>query len=159
MSLQARNNLLEVVLGVVLLGFSFGPCAAGQPPSFPRRVKARALPGNAAPKGHRTILLTLEIEKGWFIFANPVENKDLRIAQTRVTVTTPGAKLTRIDYPRGAKVADPFIGDYRIYKGKVEIVLTVQVKQATVPIELLLKCHPMTEEKGSLPEQLKLKVP
>jgi len=50
------------------------------------KVKAKAVVGKAGADGKQTLTITLEIEKGWYIYANPVGDEDFEPNKTRVTV-------------------------------------------------------------------------
>jgi DsbC/DsbD-like thiol-disulfide interchange protein len=78
--------------------------------------------------GKQTITITLEIENGWHVYANPVENEDLANAQTVVNVTSK-SKLenVKVEYPAG-KLQQDNGEKFKIFEGKVTI--KAQVKRA-----------------------------
>src|SRR4051812_18228182 len=64
-------------------------------------VKVKATAGPAV-NDQRTIKLTLDIDQGWHIYANPVDHDMLASAQTQVEVKTDGKAVpAKIDYPKG----------------------------------------------------------
>ena len=152
-----RSSCSAPFLAVACLLVCVSESPAAPPPSH---VKATATADKDAPPGKRIITLTLDIDNGWIVFANPVGPPDLRFARTLVTVKSkPGIKDVRVSYPRGRLVKDALLGDYRIYEGRVTIRITADVKDPTKPIELLLKCHPFSEAMGALPQRIRLRVP
>jgi DsbC/DsbD-like thiol-disulfide interchange protein len=73
-------------------------------------------------EGVQTVTLTLNIEKGWHLYANPVGQMDLVDAQTVVKLSGKGKpEVVKIEYPTGVEVKDKVVGDYRVYEDKVEI--------------------------------------
>ncbi len=91
------------------------------------KVKITAQASKADAEGRQTITLTLAIDKGWHLYANPVGHKDLEGAQTSVTIKA-GQPLrnVKIDYPPGLVHKDKDAGDYNIYEGTVVIKVHVQ---------------------------------
>jgi DsbC/DsbD-like thiol-disulfide interchange protein len=91
-------------------------------------------------EGKQTLTITLDIEKPWHVYANPVKNEDLANAQTVVRIASK-ARLEdfKIDYPAGKPYGD---GDLKceIYEGKVTI--KARVKRArgdNSPLEVTLQ--------------------
>src|SRR3954464_789772 len=85
-------------------------------------VKATATATAPDADGRQTVTVTLQIDKPWHLYANPVGNKDLIDNQTTVTV---GARAkpeeVKVEYPAGEVAKDKTLGDYRVYEGKVTI--------------------------------------
>ena len=127
--------------------------------TVPSRVKVTAAVGKSPDKGKKVILLTLEIEKGWWLFANPVGNSIWPSARTSVKAKATGLKEVRVDYPKGKKATDEVIGDYYIYAGKVVIPITLQLEREDTSVELLVKYQVMNDRSCAPPERVKLKVP
>lgn len=73
------------------------------------------------------LTVTLVVEKGWHIYANPPGNDDLKPVAT--TVTLQGGAKGEAVYPAGKQVIDPVVGNYRVYEGTEEI----RVKLASAP--------------------------
>ena len=92
-------------------------------------------------EGVQTVTLTLNIEKGWHLYANPVGQMDLVDAQTVVKLSGKGKpEVVKIEYPTGVEVKDKVVGDYRVYEDKVEIKATVKrAKGDTGPLEATVK--------------------
>jgi DsbC/DsbD-like thiol-disulfide interchange protein len=100
-------------------------------------VKVDATADKPDADGKQTITITLDIEKSWHVYANPVENEDLTSAQTVVNVTSK-SKLenVKVEYPPG-KLQQDNGEKFKIFEGKVTI--KAQVKRArndNSPLEL-----------------------
>lgn len=108
------------VLWSLILGLAFAPLAMGQGKKSEGVVKATAKegPASAAKGGKRLVLVELEIEKGWHLYANPAGNEDLDSVKTTVTVVGEKAEVV---YPKGKQVIDPVVGNYVTYEGKQTI--------------------------------------
>ena len=164
-SCRSRGRLLAVsalLLGALTLTLS-GPATpraeAGKKKSY-TKVSAKATKPDA--EGRQTVTITMNIEKPWHAYANPVGNPDLDSARTEVKIGSKGGKLAdvKILYPPGKVEKDATVGDYRVYEDKVTI--TGQVRRAkgdSGPLEVVVKymtCSP----KGQClpPETVKLTV-
>jgi thiol:disulfide interchange protein len=115
-------------------------------------VKASATA--AAAGANRTITLTLDVDSAYYIYANPIDNADFADNQTTVTATK--GKLLKVEYPKGELVKDKIVGDYKIYKGKVTILATVE---GTGPVELGVSLQACSKSSCLLPATLKVNVP
>jgi len=105
--------------------------------------------------------VTLTIDNGWHVYANPVGNADLDSAQTTVTV---GGKVkpkgVAVDYPKGQVVKDMLVGDYNVYEKTVEIKATVERAAGdTGPLEVTVKLQACNDKTCLLPATVKLTVP
>ncbi len=115
--------------------------------------------------GKQVVTITLAVDKGWYIYANPVGNADLEPNATTIKVAgKSGAKLIKTDFPKGKlkkdKVADEEI-EYRIYEGKVAIKATIQRKAGDKePVELAVKFGACSKAGICLlPAEVKVRVP
>jgi uncharacterized protein len=154
--------------GTLLLGalvLTLGPVGtpaanAGKKKSY-TKVTATATKPDA--EGRQKVTITMDIEKPWHAYANPVGVADLEGAKTEVKIASKGGKLedVKIQYPPGKEEKDSVVGNYRIYEGKVTITgLVRHAKGDTSPLEVTVKymtCNP----KGQClpPETKKLTVP
>ena len=125
------------------------------------KVAAAAVPEKPGGDGKQVVTVTLVIEKGWHIYANPPELEDLVPVQTSVSVT---AKMkpaeVKVEYPKGKVVEDPTLGKYRIYEGKVVIKATVRrAADAAEPLEVTVKFQSCSAKQCLLPATKVLKVP
>jgi DsbC/DsbD-like thiol-disulfide interchange protein len=110
--------------------------------------------------GSQTITITLDIEKGWHVYANPVENEDLTNAQTVVRVASK-SKLenVKVEYPNG-KLQQESGEKFKIYEGRVAI--KAQVKRArsdNTPLEISITLQACNDKTCLQPVTIKKEVP
>jgi uncharacterized protein YyaL (SSP411 family) len=124
-------------------------------------VKAKAEAEKIGADGKQTIKITLTVEKGWHIYANPVGNPDQESAATTVTITGKvNPKDVKIDYPKGKLVKDMLVGNYIVYEGEVVIKAVVErAKGDTGPLHVSVKLQACNESTCLLPATIKLSVP
>jgi hypothetical protein len=90
-------------------------------------VKVTAKADKADADGKQLVTITMNVDKDWHTYANPVGLDDLESAQTVVEITSKNKpESVKIAYPKGKVQKDDVVGDYKIYEGKVEIKATVQ---------------------------------
>jgi DsbC/DsbD-like thiol-disulfide interchange protein len=123
------------------------------------KVKATAKADKPDADGKQVVTLTLTIEKGWHLYANPVGLEDLESSKTTVTVS---AKVkpeeVKIEYPAGKSIKDA-VGEYKVYEDKAEIKIIVRrAKDDTSPLELAVKLQACSDKTCLLPAEIKLKV-
>ncbi|MFQ3649917.1 MAG: protein-disulfide reductase DsbD N-terminal domain-containing protein [Gemmataceae bacterium] len=135
---------------VVLVVFSSVLLAQGKKSDTAVKVSATS----ATAGTNRVINLTLEIDPKYYIYANPIDNKDF--ADNQTTVTASKGKLLKVHYPKGERVPDKIVGDYSIYKGKVTIEATVE---GTGPVELAITLQACSKTSCLLPATIKVNVP
>jgi DsbC/DsbD-like thiol-disulfide interchange protein len=115
--------------------------------------------------GKQVVKVTLTIDDGWHVYANPVGLQEFASVQTTITVgATVKPKEVRVAYPKGELIKDAVVGDYHVYKEKVEIPVTViRARGDTGPLEVSVKFQPCCHIKGKetcLPRaELKQRVP
>ena len=121
-------------------------------------VKATAVAGKPDADGKQTVTLTLAIDKGWHLYANPVGQDDLASVQTKVAVKAQGALGdVKVDYPPGKKVKDTVIGDYLIYEDKAVITVNVtRAKGDDSPLDLTVKIQACNDNTCLLPAEVKV---
>ena len=130
---------------------------------MPGRTKSEdvvkiAVKADKPSDGKQVITLSLQIDKCWHIYANPVLLPDLASAQTVVTVTANGKAVgATIEYPTGDLVKDDVVGDYRIYAGAVTIRATIDHSTAG-PKEVVVGFWATNSVKGLLPSRVRLRV-
>jgi uncharacterized protein YyaL (SSP411 family) len=124
-------------------------------------VKAKAEADKIGADGKQTVKVTLNVEKGWHIYANPVGNPDQESAATTVTITgKTKPKDVKVDYPKGKLVKDMLVGNYIVYEGEVVIKAVVERAQGdTGPLEVSVKLQACNESTCLLPATIKLSVP
>jgi DsbC/DsbD-like thiol-disulfide interchange protein len=124
-------------------------------------VKTTATADKPDAGGMQTVTVTMNMEKGWHTYANPVGNKDLIDTQTVVKVAAKEpVELVKLAYPEGKVQKDSVIGDYMIYEGTVTI--KAQVKRAkgdTSPLDVSVTFQACSERGCLLPATVKISVP
>ncbi len=151
-----RHLLVAGLVGLTAVLVS-GPFASGQEKNAEVKVTASAEKPDAA--GNQVILITLDIEKDWHAYANPVDNEDLASVQTTVKITgkNPLEKVGT-EYPQGKLVVDS-AGNYRVYEGKVTIKATVtRAKGDTEPLQITVKYQACNDKTCKPPATAKLEV-
>jgi DsbC/DsbD-like thiol-disulfide interchange protein len=118
-------------------------------------VKVTAKADKPDADGKQVVTITLNVDKDWHTYANPVGLEDLEGAQTVVQITAKKKpESVKIDYPKGKVHEDKVVGNYSIYEGKVEIKATVQrAKGDSSPLEVKVKFNACSDvTKTCLPE-------
>lgn len=121
-------------------------------------VKAEAKADKIATDGTQLVTITLTIDKGWHIYANPIGNDDLEGAQTRASVSSKN-KLqdVKVEYPKGKLVKEMGVGEFKIYEGTVTIKATVRRAQGdTEPLDVEVKVQACGDSQCLLPATVKL---
>jgi DsbC/DsbD-like thiol-disulfide interchange protein len=115
------------VLGWLFL--SAGPArvaAQGSAEKSDAHVKVAAMAEKPDANGKQVIAVTLEMDNGWHIYANPVEHEFVEKEATKVKASIDGKPVDlKVDYPKG-KVIEDDGGNYRVYEKKVTITATLQ---------------------------------
>ncbi len=90
-------------------------------------VKVQAAGTKPDANGQQVITITLDINKGWHIYANPVGNEDFEQARTVVTVKTAAKpEAVKIHYPPGKLYKDKSLGQFAVYENRVQIMAQLQ---------------------------------
>jgi uncharacterized protein YyaL (SSP411 family) len=122
-------------------------------------VKIEAKADKPATDGQQTVTLTVKIDEGWHLYANPVP-KDF--PGVPITVTFEGKNKpqdVKVDYPKGKTVKDPLVGDHQIYEGTIQITAKVRrAKGDTGPLEMAVKVQACNKDKCLLPGNVKVMV-
>jgi DsbC/DsbD-like thiol-disulfide interchange protein len=123
------------------------------------KVMAKASAPDAA--GKQTVTLTLDIDKGWHIYANPVGNEDLDGAKTIITITgKTKPQAVKVEYPPGMPRQDKIVGPHKVYEDRVTIQALVQRAQGDVgPLEVSIQVNACDKDKCLRPGQIRLTVP
>jgi uncharacterized protein len=124
-------------------------------------VKATAAADKPDADGKQIVTLTLAIDKGWHLYANPVGSEDFASVQTTVKVKAKGAlDNVKVDYPAGKEVKDATLGAYKVYEDKATITITAnRAKGDDSPLELTVKVQACNEKTCLLPSEVKLTAP
>lgn len=124
-------------------------------------VKASAKADKPDASGNQTVTITLEIEKPWHLYANPVKNEELTAAQTTVKVSAKvKPEAVKVEYPAGQPTKDKTAGPYMIYEGTVTIKAHVRrAKGDTSPLEVAIDVQACKKGICLLPGIIKLTAP
>jgi uncharacterized protein len=123
-------------------------------------VKVEAKADKPDADGKQSITITLDIDRPWHVYANPVDNEDLTGAQTVISVASK-VKLddVKVEYPTG-KLQKDNDEKFKIYEGKVTI--KAQVKRAkgdTSPLEVTIKLQACNDKTCLVPATIKKELP
>jgi len=149
-TLRRAGIALLVVAGTVLpLGLGQG---GGKKSDV--EVKASVKAEQPGADGKQTLNLTLTINKGWHIYANPVGNEDFAPNATVVTVK-PKPRAIEVVYPSGKLKKDSIAGEsveYRIYEDRVTIPIQIQRAAGdTSALELNVRINVCNDKGRCLP--------
>jgi hypothetical protein len=147
-----------VLSSLILAATATEPSA--QVPKSDSKVKITTKADKAGADGKQVVTLTLTIENGWHLYANPVGNEDFADNQT-VVATVPKSRheILKVEYPPGKVVKDKIIGDYKVYENTITIKTQVRrAKDSTDPLELNVKVQACNEKNCLLPATVKVKV-
>jgi len=153
--MPTRLLLALAILAVVSVGH-----APAQRKKSSDVVKATAKADKPADDGKQVVTITLDIEKPWYLFANPVGNKDFEDLAIQVKVSgKQKPESVDVEYPAGEVQKNEQVGDYSIYKGTVTIKATVQrARGDTGPLDVAVQLQAYGPPCSLRPETIKLKV-
>jgi len=155
-----RGHLLLAIpalLAITGTWFAAGPDGDG----VMKTITLTASTSKPDGAGKQRITVTVAIEPGWYIYANPTGNKDSEDAATVVKVTGK-AKLAavQVDYPAGQEKPEKGGKKTLVYKDRVEIpVMVVRAKGDTGPLEIALTFQACSDKACLLPSTLRLTLP
>jgi DsbC/DsbD-like thiol-disulfide interchange protein len=125
------------------------------------KVKATASATKIDDKGKQTVTITLDIAKGWHLYANPVNhnNGTLNPAATKLTIAAKvkPAKV-EVKYPAGKTHVDK--GDtYDIFEGTVKLqAIVTRAADDTSPLEITIAVQACDTSVCLAPGKVKLTV-
>jgi len=153
--MNASRILASALVMAVLLAAG-GPANA-QSKKSDGKVKATASAKKAG--GQTTVTITLEVEKSWYLYANPVGHDDFASNRTEVEFKVGGKKVAaKIEYPAGEVKKDKTIGDLKIYKDKVTITAVVDTTEAITAEIKVNSCSLGKDGRCLLPGTVTLKI-
>ena len=153
-----------------------GRCAAAdrqavhaQGPKHTRDVvHVTAAAAAPAADGSQAVTLAFKIDKDWHLYANPMQDKDLKLpedfsgVETTITATISGKPVAiQVGYPEGTLVRN-YGGAYRVYEDGIQIRAVAQrVLGDTGPLEIGVRCQACNDVKGTClsPETIQLTAP
>jgi DsbC/DsbD-like thiol-disulfide interchange protein len=142
--------MIGLTLALVLAG-SFSAAGGKTDP-----VKVQASAGKSSGD-KQVVLVELKIDKGWHIYANPVDLEELVPAETIVKVKAGGKAVpAKIDYPAGKPRTEKGVGTFKIYEGKV--VIPVELTKTDAAVEVSVRFQACDESRCLQPKTVKLNV-
>lgn len=119
------------------------------------KVKAGAKVAKVDKDGWSHVEITLDIEKEWHLYANPVRNETFEGGRTLMKFA-PDLEVDQVTYPPGKlHVSAGF--RLQIYEGKVVLKAKVRPKKKDTPIKVQVKVNACHDRIGCLqPGTLKL---
>lgn len=151
-------GVLTLALLAVLLGDAGTALAQAKKSDSVVKIDARADKPDA--EGKQTITITLDIDKPWHIYANPVANEDLANVQTVVNITSKNKlESVKVAYPDGKLQNDQGV-QYKTFEGKVTI--KAEVKRArgdNTPLEVSVKLQACNDKTCLFPAMIKKQLP
>jgi DsbC/DsbD-like thiol-disulfide interchange protein len=153
-------GMIVAVAGLYALNAESPVCAGSKSDSEVKiAYKASKIEG-----GKQTITITMTVNAGWYIYANPVGDEQLAAAATTITVKgKEKPQEVKVGYPKG-KAKEDTVGKevikYSIYEEKVEIPINVHRAQGdTDPLEVSVRFMACNKKGVCLqPATVKLKV-
>ncbi len=148
-------------LSVILIASALAciPAQAGE--KSDSKIKAAATASKLGADGQQTVTITLEVEKGWYIYANPM-NANTKAYDGNETVLSIKGKdkiKTAIKYPAGSKHKDGKY-EYDVYEGKIAIQAEVQRAVGdTGPLQISIDVNTCKKGVCLLPGTVMLTVP
>src|SRR5262249_31752045 len=123
-------------------------------------VKVKATADKPGADGQQIVTLTVTIDDGWHLYANPVPQDFPGIPVTVTVDAKNKPKDVQVEYPEGKVVKDALTGDYRIYEKTVTIKAKVKRDKGDAgPLDVNVKVQACNKDKCLLPGVVKLTVP
>jgi hypothetical protein len=140
---------------------SGAPQEQAQKSESPVKVTASVTPEKPAADGKQVVTVTLDIEKGWHIYANPPGNDN---AVPTVVQVSSKVKLedVKVEYPKGKELKDAALDmKVSVYEGKVEI--KAMIRRGTVngqpdagPLDVTVKYQACDDAKCLAPKTVRV---
>jgi DsbC/DsbD-like thiol-disulfide interchange protein len=157
---MTRQWLGGTLVGLVLAGTAllwYSSAFAGD--SSDKKVKANAVATKVGADGKQTVTVTLDIEKGWHIYANPVNLKGQEDNRTNITVKGSAKVSVSVKYPVG-KVHVDGKDSFNIYEEKIVIpVEVVRTPGDAGPLRLSIEVNACKDRACLPPGTIELTVP
>jgi uncharacterized protein len=157
---MARTSTRCVIGTLVAILLCNSATALAQARKSDSVVKVDATMDKPDADGKQTVTITLDIENGWHVYANPVENEDLTNAQTVVSISAKNKlENVKVEYPVG-KLQKDHDDKYKIYEGKVAIKAKVKrAKGDSNPLEITITLQACNDKTCLLPATIKKELP
>jgi hypothetical protein len=128
------------------------------------KVKASVKAGKVGADGKQSVTITIDVQKSWYIYANPVKAEDFEDNATRVTFLKGKDKLkAEVIYPKG-KAKETKVGkttiSYNIYENQVVIdAVVLRTAGDAGPITVAIEVNSCSGGTCLAPGTVKLTVP
>jgi uncharacterized protein YyaL (SSP411 family) len=125
------------------------------------KVSARAVPEKPDADGRQAVTVTLTMDPGWHVYANPPGSEELASVQTTVSISGKAKpQEVKIAYPEGEPINDTVLGKYRVYEGSIDIKASVRRGPGDDgPLEVRVKFQACNDKQCLLPATVKVTVP
>jgi uncharacterized protein YyaL (SSP411 family) len=123
-------------------------------------IKIKAKADKPDDKRVQQVTLTIAIDEGWHLYANPVPKDFPGIPVTVAVDSKTKPRALNVNYPKGKLVKDDLAGDHHVYEKEVSIKVTVlRAKNDDTPLEINVKVQACNKDKCLLPGVVKVTVP
>lgn len=158
--LQLVSSASLAILVSLALILQSSPTEAAQRKTSKDVVKIETKAEKPDENGSQVVTVTLKIDEGWHVYANPVANKALENVETKVALAGDSKhKITKVDYPPGKTTKD-VLGPYKIYENTVAIKVHLKREGADAgPVNLKVLIQACNENACLLPGEVKVTVP
>jgi len=124
------------------------PAVQAPRPEYP--VKLTLISEKRNGEAPQRIVVTLAIEKGYQLYANPPGNEQIGYVTTLTIKGKGKPELVSVTYPKGQLVKDGIIGDYQVYKSTVTLeALIKRGKDDQDGVDIAVRVFP-TDNRGCL---------
>jgi hypothetical protein len=115
---------------------------------FDSHVKVEVIADKPDADGKQAIAVTLEVEPGWHVYANPANHELFEKEATKVKASVGGQSVdVKMDYPRGKLIEDAVAGNFRVYERKVTIKGTLHRDRGDArPVKVTVGFQPCSEK-------------
>jgi hypothetical protein len=152
-----RYATVGILFTFVAATFGWHADAGGKLGKSDTKVKATATATKAGADGKQTVTITLNIEKGWHLYANPVNHNKEFLDQNRTVVKIAAKeklKSVKVTYPEG-KLKTQDDDKYDVYTDVVKIEAeVVRARGDTSPLEISIDVNACNKsvclERGTL---------
>lgn len=149
------------LLGCLLAGFMLTfvlHAEAGE--KSDTKVKVAATTAKPGADGKQKVTITIDIQKGWYIYANPVKSEDFEDNCTRVTFLKGKEKIkAQVSYPAG-KTKELGKIRFNIYEGSVIIEAMVERAQGdSAPLQVAVEVNSCSGSTCLAPGTVRLTIP
>jgi DsbC/DsbD-like thiol-disulfide interchange protein len=144
---RTARTVLVAAVAVGWLCLSMGPARVAAQADKADHVKVTATADKPDADGKQVIAVTLELDPGWHVYANPAGYDLFEPEATKLKASIDGKPVElKIDYPRGKLIESTDI-NFRVYEKKVTIKGTLQrAKGDTRPVKVKVGFQPCNDK-------------